>query len=96
MPVHTAATIAVSVLFNQLRPGQDYDLRLEAKLKAHNRGMLIEEGLLCGVGETANDIAESMAVMHDLDADQVRVMNFVPQPGTPMVNRTPLDPKRNC
>jgi methylornithine synthase len=81
-------------LFNQLRPGQDYDLRLEVKRKAHNRGMLIEEGLLCGVGETANDIAESMAVMQNLDADQVRVMNFVPQIGTPMVNRTPLDPKK--
>ena len=81
-------------LFNQLRPGQDYDLRLEAKLRAHKRGMLIEEGLLCGVGETANDIAESMAVMHDLDADQMRVMNFVPQPGTPMVNRIPLDSKK--
>ena len=81
-------------LFNQLRPGQDYDLRLEVKRKAHNRGLLIEEGLLCGVGETAKDIAESMAVMHNLDADQVRVMNFVPQPGTPMVNRTPADPKK--
>ena len=43
-------------LFNQLRPGQDYDLRLEVKLKARQLGMLIEEGLLCGVGETANDI----------------------------------------
>ncbi len=50
--------------------------------------------MLCGVGETANDIAESMAVMHDLDSDQVRIMNFVPQPGTPMANRTPLDPKK--
>ena len=81
-------------LFNQLRPGQDYDLRLEVKRKAHNRGLLIEEGLLCGVGETAKDIAESMAVMHNLDADQVRVMNFVPQTGTPMANRTPADPKK--
>jgi hypothetical protein len=61
-----------------LRPGQDYDLRLEIKLKAHYRGMLIEEGLLCGVGETANAIADSIAVMHELDADQMRVMNFAP------------------
>ena len=81
-------------LFSQLRPSQDYNLRLQAKRKAHNLGMLIEEGLLCGVGETANDIAESMAVMQNLDADQVRVMNFVPQPGTPMVNLTPLDSKK--
>jgi methylornithine synthase len=32
--------------------------------------------------------------MQRLDADQVRVMNFVPQPGTPMENRTPSDPQK--
>lgn len=81
-------------LFSRLRPGQDYDRRLEAKRKAHQLGLLIEEGLLCGVGENAADIARSIAVMHSLDADQVRVMNFVPQPGTPMAQRTPPDPRR--
>lgn len=81
-------------LFNQLRPGQDFDLRLESKLKAHGLGMLIEEGLLCGAGETNSDIAESIAVMQRLDADQVRVMNFVPQPGTPMENRRPADSQK--
>ena len=79
-------------LFDRLRPGQDYDLRLESKLNAHDLGLLIEEGLLCGAGETNLDIAESMAVMRRLDADQVRVMNFVPQPGTPMEKRTPAEP----
>ena len=79
-------------LFDRLRPGQDYDLRLESKLNAHDLGLLIEEGLLCGAGETNRDIAESMAVMRRLDADQVRVMNFVPQPGTPMEKRTPAEP----
>ncbi len=81
-------------LFDQLRPGQDYDLRLESKLNAHDLGLLIEEGLLCGAGETNRDIAESMAVMRRLDADQIRVMNFVPQPGTPMENRAPADPRK--
>ena len=81
-------------LFDQLRPGQDYDLRLESKLNAHELGLLIEEGLLCGAGETNRDITESMAVMQRLDADQVRVMNFVPQPGTPMEKRTPADPQK--
>jgi methylornithine synthase len=79
-------------LFDRLRPGQDYDLRLESKLNAHDLGLLIEEGLLCGAGETNRDIAESMAVIRRLDADQVRVMNFVPQPGTPMEKRTPAEP----
>jgi methylornithine synthase len=80
-------------LFRQLRPGQSYAQRLEAKRHAHNSGLLIEEGLLCGVGETARDIARSIAVMQVLNADQVRVMNFVPQPGTPMAKRTPPDPR---
>jgi methylornithine synthase len=30
--------------------------------------------------------------MHDLAADQVRVMNFVPQPGTPMAGQKAPDP----
>lgn len=81
-------------LFNQLRPHQDYDFRLETKRNAHNMGLLIEEGLLCGVGETPRDIAQSITVMQALNADQVRVMNFVPQPGTPMEKRIPPDPQK--
>ena len=78
-------------LFNQLRPGQDFNLRLDTKQKAHDIGMLIEEGLLCGVGETPIDVARSLKVMQQLDADQVRVMKFVPQPGTPMENGSSPD-----
>ena len=81
-------------LFHRLRPGQDYDNRLETKLKAHHLRLLIEEGLLCGVGETSSDIAQSIEAMHALDADQIRVMNFVPQPGTPMGGRIPAEPQR--
>jgi methylornithine synthase len=83
-------------LFNQLRPEQDYDLRLKTKGKAHELGLLIEEGLLCGVGETPRDLAHSMSVMQALDADQVRVMNFVPQPGTPMEKNTPPAPRKEA
>ena len=78
-------------LFQNLRPGQDYNVRMGAKLAAHQQGLLIEEGLLCGVGETPADVAESISVMRLIEADQVRVMNFIPQHGTPMENRTPPD-----
>ncbi len=81
-------------LFECLRPGQDYDARFNAKHAAHDLGLLIEEGLLCGVGESAKDIAASISAMRSLDADQVRVMNFVPQRGTPMGAATPADPQR--
>ncbi len=83
-------------LFQKLRPAQDYYFRLQTKLKAHHLGLLIEEGLLCGVGETPADIARSIEVMQALAADQVRVMNFVPQAGTPMAKRKPPDPQKEA
>ncbi len=81
-------------LFKRLRPEQNYDIRLGAKLSAHRLGLLIEEGLLRGVGESSEDVADSILNMKVLDADQVRVMNFVPQCGTPMENQIPPDPIR--
>ena len=79
-------------LFKQLRPGQRYDDRLKVKTTARSLGMLIEEGLLAGVGETRDDIAASLDMMRRLDADQVRIMKFVPQAGTPMSTCAPPDP----
>jgi methylornithine synthase len=81
-------------LFNQLRPGQSYDARMDNKRLAHSLGLLIEEGVLSGVGESFDDVAESISVMQSLGADQVRVMSFVPQEGTPMENWRSPDPKR--
>jgi len=78
-------------LFGRLRPGQDFNLRLQAKRQARSIGLLIEEGLLCGVGETSVDLADSIEVMRHLNADQVRIMKFVPQPGIPMAKRIPPD-----
>jgi methylornithine synthase len=71
-------------LFNRLRPGQSYDARLGKKILAHKLGLLIEEGLLSGVGESFDDLADSIYGMKALKADQVRVMSFIPQEGTPM------------
>ncbi|MBP3759385.1 MAG: methylornithine synthase PylB, partial [Firmicutes bacterium] len=77
-------------LFKKLRKDQDYDERMHAKLHARDCGMFIEEGILSGVGETPEDVAESLLTMGEIGARQVRVMSFVPQPGSPMENvRTP-------
>ncbi|HSO19787.1 MAG TPA: methylornithine synthase PylB, partial [Desulfosarcina sp.] len=72
------------MLFEQLRVGQSYENRCRSKIAAKARGMLVEEGLLCGVGETSPDLLHSFDVMDRMGADQVRVMTFVPQPGTPL------------
>jgi methylornithine synthase len=73
-------------LFTKMRLNQDYDQRLKVKGYAHQLGMLAEEGLLVGVGETAGDLAYSFEVMDKIAADQVRVMSFIPQKGTPLEN----------
>ncbi len=71
-------------LFRRLRPNQSYDSRLEEKYSAKESGLLVEEGILAGVGESQIDIATSMQAMQDMGAHQVRVMSFIPQEGSPM------------
>ena len=71
-------------LFKMLRPGQNYAARLENKILADKLGLLTEEGLLCGVGESVQDIADSIEAMRFLKISQMRAMTFVPQAGTPM------------
>lgn len=71
-------------LFDKLRLDQSYDLRYTTKQKAMNSGLLVEEGILAGVGESTSDIALSLERMGDLGAHQVRVMSFIPQMGTPL------------
>ncbi|MEG0157711.1 MAG: methylornithine synthase PylB, partial [Anaerovoracaceae bacterium] len=80
-------------VFQQLRLNQSYDERMHAKLHAREKGMLIEEGLLVGVGESLSDIADSILTMGEIGARQVRVMSFVPQAGSPM--ETVATPDRN-
>ena len=69
-------------LFDSLRTGQSFQERFERKQAARKHGLLIEEGLLCGAGETAEDLAASLSAMRSLNPDQVRAMTYVPHPGT--------------
>jgi len=71
-------------LFNRLRVGQSFDARMNAKLQAKREGLLIEEGVLIGVGETYQDHVDSILAMKEIGARQVREMGFQPQPNTPM------------
>jgi methylornithine synthase len=78
-------------LFERLRLNQSVDERWETKLLARRYGLLIEEGILKGVGENAYDVADSLKCMESIGAQQVRVMSFVPQAGTPMAAWTSPD-----
>lgn len=78
-------------LFRRIRPGQDFEGRMEGKRMARKHGLLTEEGVLLGVGESSADLAHSLEVMGENEFAQVRVMSFVPQDGTPFANRSPGD-----
>lgn len=81
-------------LFRKLRLNQDYQRRLEVKIQAKRLGMLIEEGILSGVGESLDDVVDSIEAMKAMEAHQVRVMNFVSQKGTPMAYFSSPHPER--
>ena len=76
-------------LYARLRPHQDFNARMNAKQAARDMGMLIEEGILTGVGENLGDIADSILWMKAFGVSQSRVMTFVPQAGTPMAQAPP-------
>ena len=79
-------------LYARLRSGQDYAERMESKARARDLGLLVEEGILTGVGERTADLARSLMAMRAMAADQVRAMTFVPQSGTPMAALQPPAP----
>lgn len=78
-------------LFFKVRAGQSFTRRMAAKTAAGNMGMLIEEGMLIGIGESVADRADNIVAMRELGADQVRVMTLVPQRGTPLAQMKVLD-----
>ena len=79
-------------LFRELRLEQDFDHRMNQKIWAREAGLLTEDGIMVGIGETLEDRAESILKMGSLGCEQVRAMTFVPQKGTPMEHTKPTEP----
>ncbi|WNY23918.1 [FeFe] hydrogenase maturase subunit HydE [Methanimicrococcus hongohii] len=90
-------------LYKKLRVGQSFEERTQARKNAKAAGICIEDGILTGFskmklsnGEPINpsvsdDIKSAIASirgMQEADPDQVRVMTFEPQPGTPLAETT--------
>jgi methylornithine synthase len=76
-------------LYARLRVGQPFEERVEAREAARRAGLLVEDGLLTGIGDTPADRAASIAAMRAAGWEQVRVMTFVPQAGTPLAGVSP-------
>ncbi len=75
-----------SVLFKKLRIGQSFEERNKKRNAARRAGMLVEDGILLGVGETIFDRADSIMAMQQNNVDQARAMSLVPQPETPVAD----------
>ena len=76
-------------LYSRMRVGQLYEAREEARRNALKEGMLVEDGILLGIGETVEDVVDSVYEMKKLGAQQVRAMGLEPQAGTPLEKRSP-------
>lgn len=76
-------------LYDRLRVGQPFEARAAARRAARRAGLLVEDGLLTGIGDSAADRAHSIATMRAEAWEQVRVMTFVPQAGTPLEDVEP-------
>jgi methylornithine synthase len=76
-------------LYDRLRVHQPFAERVHAREAARAAGLLVEDGMLTGIGDTPADRARSIATMRDAAWEQVRVMTFVPQAGTPLEGVVP-------
>ncbi len=78
-------------LYSKLRVGQDFDFRFNQRVWAREAGMLTEDGMMVGLGETMADRADSILAMGAEKCEQIRCMTFVPQAGTPLQTLEPMD-----
>ena len=78
-------------LFKRLRLEQDFDHRVNQRIWARKTGLLAEDGMMVGLGETVMDRAEALLRMGESGCEQIRAMTFVPQSGTPMEVMAPAD-----
>jgi len=77
-------------LYSKLRIGQSFEERISRRNAAHKSGMLVEDGMLLGTGETTGDRANSINIMRRSGVHQARVMSLVPQLQTPLAGRVPV------
>jgi len=78
-------------LFESRRINQSFDDRKNQKIWARQNGILAEDGMMIGIGESVMDRAQTIQEMVNLNCEQIRAMTFVPQCGTPMEK----DPQRD-
>jgi len=71
-------------IFNYMRPGDNFDKRMETLKNAKELGLSTGTSLVIGVGETIKDIAKGIELMKELEVDFAALWPFCPCPYTEM------------
>jgi biotin synthase len=79
-------------LFQKVRPGDDFEARLETLQHAKNLGLKTWSGFIFGIGETLADIRNGLELLRNFSVDSVSIMPFRPWPFTEMETYSPAIP----
>lgn len=71
-------------IFEKVRPGDNYEKRIETLEIAKELGMKTETAMVIGIGEKIDDIIEGIILMKKLDVDYAALWPFCPCPFTKM------------
>lgn len=71
-------------VFNYMRPGDDFDKRIETLRNAKELGLSTGTSLVVGIGETIEDIVKGIELMKELEVDFAALWPFSPCPYTEM------------
>lgn len=63
--------------FTRLRPEQSFDTRVQARTWAKEAGLLVEDGLLTGTGESLKSLEYSLRTFQNAKPNQARIMTYV-------------------
>jgi biotin synthase len=78
-------------LFGRCKPTSDYDGRMRCIKSIHPIGMELGSGNIVGLeGQMVDDVARDILLMVELGIDWAPVVPYLPAPGTPMANTTPM------
>ncbi|GEM_PF-4771149 len=75
-------------LFRWMRPGEDYQRRIQTIWDAKEIGLKVLTTFLVGIGETVADLGKTIEYTRQLDIDSIHVLPFMPCPFTDMEKRS--------
>ncbi|MHB9027351.1 MAG: biotin synthase BioB [Candidatus Latescibacterota bacterium] len=78
-------------IFRRVKPTSDYDSRMACIHSVKPLGMELGSGNIVGLeGQTLDDLVEDILLMRKLGIDWAPVVPYLPAPGTPMAETTPM------